>query len=639
MGLEGDILAANLERLRQTEPALAERLAAAEPAPMQWQASRRGPLTASVVHDGRPLQLASRYDPEAEADKLIAHIDAKKHAGYVVLGVGLGYHVAKVVAAAGRNSLVIVFEPDIAVLRAVLERIDHTAWLGQTNVILADDRFERGELIRRVESRLATLTIGTVLVTHPPTRQRCGESLAAFGEMVTEAIAYCRTQVATALVNATRTVRNFSFNLGDYAAGADTNDLHQYAKDCPAVCVGAGPSLARNIDLLRDPAVRRNYVLISAQTTLKPLLDRGIRPDFVTALDYHEISKRFYEDLPALPDVTLVVEPLVHYSIVEGYPGPVRMTQSPFLDALLGDQARRRVHVPYGSTVAHLSLYVAQHLGCDPIILIGQDLGFSDGLYYCPGTAIHNVWASELNGFNTLEMLEWQRIVRHRNNLRRLTDIHDQPIYSDEQMTTYLKQFERDFLAAPQTVIDATEGGLPKDNTTRMTLAAALAEYATAPAPRAPLPPSELNAESLAAAKRMCSQRIDEVRQLRRVSQQTIPLLRQMLACQGDRQRQSKLYEKINKNRQTAMEKLSVVFGLVNDLNTIGAFRRARADRAIHHTEGDDREVQGLQLQRDITNVEWLVQACDELLETLTAANDRLARRCGAAVTCQPAAA
>ena len=30
---------------------------------------------------------------------------------------------------------------------------------------------------------------------------------------------------------------------------------------------------------------------------LKPLLERGIRPHFVTALDYHEISERFYEGL------------------------------------------------------------------------------------------------------------------------------------------------------------------------------------------------------------------------------------------------------------------------------------------------------------------------------------------------------
>ena len=58
------------------------------------------------------------------------------------------------------------------------------------------------------------------------------------------------------------------------------------ARSQQLVSVGAGPSLARNIHLLADPAVRRNVVVISAQTTLKPLLDRGIQPDFVTALEW-----------------------------------------------------------------------------------------------------------------------------------------------------------------------------------------------------------------------------------------------------------------------------------------------------------------------------------------------------------------
>ena len=52
-----------------------------------------------------------------------------------------------------------------------------------------------------------------------------------------------------------------------------------------------------------------------------------------------------------------------------------------------------------------------------------MDLGFSDGLYYFPGTAIHDVWAPELGPFNTLEMMEWRRIVRHRNHLKKLDDI------------------------------------------------------------------------------------------------------------------------------------------------------------------------------------------------------------------------
>jgi len=370
-------------------------------------------------------------------------------------------------------------------------------------------------------------------------------------------------------------------------------------------------------------------IVITAQTTLRPLLDRGIEPDFVTALDYHEISRRFYEGLPPLPGVTLVAEPLANHTILESFPGPVRLTQSQFLDRLLGSGARPRVAVPYGSTVAHLSFYLAQHLGCDPIILIGQDLGFSDGLYYCPGTAIHQVWAGEFNRFNTVEMMEWQRIVRHRRNLHRMTDIHGQPCFSDEQMQTYLKQFEKDFAEAKQTVIDASEGGLPKAHTTRMTLREAIERHATRPAPPIPRPVMRLDGGRLTRAGEVLRQRRREVEELRKMAEKTAPILTQLVDCPPESARYQKLIAEVTKNRKRVDAELSAALGLVSELNILGAFRRARMDHAI--SNDDTKGKLAKQIQRDLSNVELLSEACTEMLKILDPGQERLAealRRC-----------
>jgi hypothetical protein len=83
-------------------------------------------------------------------------------------------------------------------------------------------------------------------------------------------------------------------------------------------------------------------------------------------------------------------------------------------------------------------------------------------VYYAPGVPIHDLWRPETNRFRTLEMLEWERIVRGREILRRIQDVDGHDIYTDEQMYTYLQQFERDFAATPARVIDATEGGAIK---------------------------------------------------------------------------------------------------------------------------------------------------------------------------------
>ncbi len=611
------ILNANLARLRLNDPQLAERLSQTRPAALNWAASRSGPLSASVEQKSGPLWLASRYDPMSEAEKLADKVDLSTVACAVMLGLGLGYHVGRVAARMGdTQSLMVVFEPDSALLRAVMEKIDLTDWLGRHNIIMADLQMDRAALLKRVESFSGMLTQGTVLVTHPPSRQLHEEALSRFGQTVTEVLEFCRTNVATALVNASRTYRNLSMNIHHYAAGANVNPL-QNAADCfPAVCVGAGPSLTRNLKLLSDPDHRRRVVVIAVQTMLKPLLASGIRPDFVTALDYHQISKRFYEGLPDLPDVTLVAQPLVHPAVLDCYPGPIRVTHSDFLDKLLGDQARPIATMPYGATVSHLSFYLAQHLGCDPIMLVGMDLGFSDGLYYFPGTAIHDVWAPEFGPFNTLEMMEWQRIVRHRNHLKKMVDVHGRSIYSDEQMLTYLKQFERDFANASQTVLDATEGGLPKQHTTAITLSQALSDYATRPVPPLPRSCTALDRQRLEATAKVLRLRRTEVSELRRLSRQAVPLLRKMLDCQADRQRMDRLFAKLEPI-QRRVASLACAFDLVNQLNTVGVFKRSRADRAIENVTMDALARQRHQLQRDIENVQWLGQACDEMLDII----------------------
>ncbi|MEM7626312.1 MAG: 6-hydroxymethylpterin diphosphokinase MptE-like protein [Planctomycetota bacterium] len=634
-----DILRPNLAALRGHHADLAEGLEQVEPVELRWDTARNGQATAALPAGpgGRETALCSKYDPGAEAEKLLAKLDFGKTACLVLLGLGLGYHAEAASEALGDQGILLIYEPDEALLRAVLEQRDLSRLLRKTNVLLlTGPEADRAVLLSRLERHTGLLTQGTQLVTLPLTRQRHAEAVNRFGQMMTDIVAYSRTNIATALVNASRTCRNLANNLDVYAAGATTDALHRAAEGYPAVCVGAGPSLVKNIDLLRDPAVRQNVVVIAVQTTLKPLLDRGVEPDFVTALDYSPICARFYEGLPELPGVTLVAEPKANAAILDAFPGPIRVTQNTFNDHLLGDPAggglaRPIVPIKGGATVAHLSFYLAQHLGCGPVIFIGQDLGFSDGLYYAPGTAVHQVWDCELNPFNTIEMMEWQRVVRMRSHLQKFDDVHGRPIYSDEQMVTYLKQFERDFAdaaAAGQTVIDATEGGMPKLHTTRMTFAEALARHATRPVPTLPTPPRELDAERLGRLDSLLARRLEQVRDLRKMSRDSLGIIDRMERSleQRDDAKLNKLFTKLDRNRRRVEGDLKEPFALVNQLNAMGTFRRSRADRQIALKTADRFEKLHHQLVRDRDNIEWIVQACDEAIDIFRDAHTRATR-------------
>jgi hypothetical protein len=193
-------------------------------------------------------------------------------------------------------------------------------------------------------------------------------------------------------------------------------------------------------------------------------------------------------------------------------------------------------------------------------------------------------------------------------------------------MATYLKQFERDFATAEQKILDATEGGMPKEHTTRITLAEALKQYATRPTPDLPVPSTQLDRTRLGELRELLKKRTQGVRDLRAATQRSIPILRQMQEHQRDTARVDKLFAQLKKLQRLVEVDLASAFNLVNALNTIGAFKRARADRALPHITQDKFQRQTHQLERDIENLDWLTQACDEALSILDEARQRVAK-------------
>ena len=619
-------LALNLSLLDRHDPELSKLIAQSEPNPdFQTLPSKAGPLVATVQHNNRPIALSSKYDPLKEAARIADRVDLETVATVVAVGLGLGYHIDEISKRIGMRSLLVVWEPDLSTLRSTFEQFDFSAWLLRKQIVLLHGQMDRAAILARLERHYSILTQGLQFIEHPTYRQTHPQLIVDFTSIIRDVVASARTSIATSLVNSARTCQNLASNLGQYAAGASINELKDRFKGYPAVCVAAGPSLVKNVHLLQDSQVRNKIVVIAVQTALRPLLDRGIKPDFVTALDYSQISARFYENLPPLPDVTLIAEPKAHCTILDDYPGPIRILQNQFNDLMLGEHTRPMDSLPSGGTVAHLSFYVAQYLGCDPIMLIGQDLGFSNGLYYAPGTAVHQVWSSEFNQFNTVEMMEWIRVSRMQNNLRKIPGAIEDEIYTDEQMATYLKQFERDFSQAPQTILDTTEGGAAKEHTTVMTFADAIKQYATKPIPSIPLPSQSLDLTRLKELFDMVNQRIADINELRKVTNQSIAIIQKMINNVGKENKMLSLYKELTVSKQRVEGDLQTIFNLVMRLNVIGTYKRDKRDRMIDvNTPDNFHDKQRMQLERDAENLDWIVQSSDESLDIFAAAQQRI---------------
>lgn len=624
MDAKNPILEANLRAvLLGSGPAVAGAILRAEARrDVEFIQSDDGVLSAVMGAGAGARQLASRRRPLEEAARLAETAPVETTGGAAVLGFGLGYHVRALAERLGSAGVVLAFEPDVELLRAVLERIDHSAWLARGNVRLVLEAGNQGAIAAAVSGFEGVLSLGTKLLEHPASRARLGGSAGEFSANFTAVMKAVRTNVVTTLVQMEATVRNLLMNLDHYSSCEGVEPLRNSARGRAAVVVSAGPSLRRNIDLLSRPGVRDQVVIIAAQTVLKPLLAKGIRPHFVTALDYHEISRRFYEGLTAedVAGVTLVVEPKANPAILEAFPGKIRCVGDAVLDAVLGPTLSRPMgELRPGATVAHLAYYLARFLGCDPVILIGQDLGFTDGQYYAAGAAIHQVWSGELNEFRSLEMFEWERIVRSRHLLRKASDTLGRAVYTDEQMASYLVQFERDFSSdarAGLVTIDATEGGVAKSSTTVMTLSEALEAHARA---GPPLPEPAVGPPAPSRARVL--ERVRDVRgdtwMIGELSRRSAGLLERMLACRSDRAEVNRLIGAVHGLRDEVVAK-NPAYGLVHHLNQTGTLRRFRADRSIELDPSlGPLEQQRRQIERDLENVRWLADSADQMARLL----------------------
>lgn len=629
-----EILEKNLDALARTSPRAASLIRAASPRPdVELSQAEDGSIT-GVFADGR--RLASARSPVVEATRFADKVDVGEAAGVCVVGFALGHHLRVLGERMGKTGVVLCFEPDIGLLRAVFEKIDHSDWMLSTNFALLTDADDGAAISRAFAGLEAVIALGVRLIDHPASRARIGPSATRFSQRFTDVLKAIRTSLVTTLVQSETTLTNLLMNLDHYVTSPGINDLRSCGFGVPAVVVSAGPSLARNIEVLSRPGVRDRVIIIAVQTVLRTLLSRGIRPHFVCALDHHEISRRFYEGLTEqdVEGVTLVVEPKANPAILDAFPGAIRCLGDDLLDSIVqnsGVVVEPHDRLRPGATVAHLCHYLARYMGCDPVILVGQDLGFTDGQYYAAGAAIHDVWACELNAFTTLEMREWERIAREKSLLRARSDVFGRRIYTDEQMATYLAQFESDFAAdveAGLQIIDATEGGIAKQNTTPMTLADAIERFAGAPIPGVPKATrAACDPAVLAALKSRVTGIRADARRVNMLSRDTARLLKKIRRADGDTRRINELVTRVHKIRDDVM-RLQPAFALTQFMNQTGALNRARADRAIDlDIEADEMTRQLRRAERDIRNVESIAEAAERLCSLLAETGEVLSGR------------
>jgi hypothetical protein len=622
----GEIFVRNMALLWRFDPGLARRLdALPDTARVAVEPAKSGGCTCSLPDAaGKPVQLHSKYDPISEAKSFAESVEVDEQYCLVVGGFALGYHIKAVRDRALDEAIIVVTEPNLRLVASALARVDLTAALSGGRLIILTEA-NKAQVHQRLQAHMPLVMMGTRFIKHGPSERLAGDFHAELRKLLTEFAAYSRMSLVTLVANSQITCRNVANNLATYVSTPPLGILKDRFRGKPAIIVSAGPSLRKNIDLVA--AAKGKAVICAVQTTLKPLMARGIVPDFVTSLDYHEVSKQYFEGVEGLENVHLVAEPKATWGVLDHYPGPISVLDNSFARLLLGDALAAREGLQPGATVAHLAFYLARYLGCDPIVFVGQDLAYTGHVYYSPGVEIHRTWRSEINRLNPLETREWERTVRARHVLRTITGQSGEELFTDELLFTYLEQFERDFSQSAATVINATEGGANIRGAKNVPLAQVLAQYCKEPIETKQfeyrVQAARRDTSRLPQVREELTNRIGELKRMEELSAELLQHLEKLKDLTHDPSAFNRLLVRVDELR-AQVNQTQRAYAVINAASQLAELRRFTADRKLSagKTEGVERAKR--QLQRDIAFITSIREGAQQVQEMLETARTRI---------------
>lgn len=173
---------------------------------------------------------------------------------------------------------------------------------------------------------------------------------------------------------------NLLLNLNQIEKSTPLNNYVNINENKPAIIVSAGPSLDKNIQtLLQHKNELDSFFIIAGNRTLPALIKNNIVPNLVVTLDS---DPKIYDMMESYLDLDI---PLAFYehsnsTLVNQYKGEKIYVAEILPKAIKELSGYLGSYI--GGSVAHCCMDIARIMGCNPIILAGQDCALTyDKIY------------------------------------------------------------------------------------------------------------------------------------------------------------------------------------------------------------------------------------------------------------------
>ncbi|WP_346890168.1 6-hydroxymethylpterin diphosphokinase MptE-like protein [Clostridium sp. UBA1056] len=325
--------------------------------------------TYEIIRGNSTIVLGSKYNYERTMEQLFSKLqDINENTVIIIYGLDSGEYLEKLSKLVTYNNKVLVIEPIESIAKKYKDRK-----YKNLNIVSIRD------IDKYINRNLIDLNNINNIIFHcfGNYGRAFKDEYEVFVKELNELTVNIKLNINTINKLKKESTFNIINNLIEINNSYNFKDWEGIYRGATALVISAGPSLDKNInDLLKYKDKLDNCVIIAGNRTVKPLIENGIIPDFVCAIDPQEVVYDMVKDYLSYK-IPLVYTENTNNKLIKLTEGN-RFFGSNGLALLLGDRILNKLSQFYsGGSVAHLQTNVAVKLGCESIIFLGQDLAYT----------------------------------------------------------------------------------------------------------------------------------------------------------------------------------------------------------------------------------------------------------------------
>ncbi|MFC5604730.1 motility associated factor glycosyltransferase family protein [Sporosarcina koreensis] len=342
-----------------------------------------------ILLDGRAQYLQSKYDPQSEAERFVNKFADETIKHVLFVGIGGGYHIKRFMET-HPDSKFSIYEPDEEVLHAYLSHFQ-LEQLPLHNLV----KIFVGKDIKAIESEIKQLLSKSnnvlKIITLPVYEKIYGVQIQTIFEQTLESLKERHSSLTTNISFQKRwtinSIKNFPtlFKTPNILYDIDRSSF----EGKPAIIVAAGPSLNEEFENLRYIKENGLAYIFSVGSAINALIDQGIYPDAACTYDPSELNQYVFQKLKDenISEIPLIFGSSVGFETLEEYPGKMfhMITSQDSVSPQLLDTTQSIDIVLDAPSIAVVTFQLLCRLKCNPILLVGQNLGYIEKKRYASG--------------------------------------------------------------------------------------------------------------------------------------------------------------------------------------------------------------------------------------------------------------